>query len=202
MNKLRLKIPLRMDTERLVLRPYQTGDGPMLFQAGLRNRDHLETYERGNFLRHFESEAHAEKTAQGLAIEWQARKQFFWGIFERESGHWMGQIYVGPTNWDLPEYTLGYVSDVACEGRGYISEAVHRILDVLFRDMEAHRVRSDCNETNTRSWKLLERCGFRREGHLRANKKNPDGTLHGDFLYALLQAEYERDRCDSTRIGR
>lgn len=194
MNKLRLKIPVRVDTERLVLRPYRPGDGPLLFQAGLRNRKHLELFERGNFLRHFKNEAQAEKTAQGLAIEWQARKQFFWGIFERETDRWVGQIYVGPTSWDLPEYTLGYVSDVEFEGRGLISEAVRRILDILFHDMKAHRVRSDCNETNSRSWKLLERCGFRREGHLRENKKNPDGTFHGDYLYALLHTEYRRGR--------
>lgn len=201
MNKLRLKIPLRVETERLVLRPYRSGDGPTLFQAGLRNREHLKPYEDGNFLRHFKSKAHAEEVAQALGIEWQARKQFFWGIFDRDSDRWVGQVYVGATSWDLPEFTLGYVSDAAFEGKGIISEAVRRILDVLFHDMKAHRVRSECSETNTRSWKLLERCGFTREGHLRENKKNPDGTFHGDFLYGLLRTEYERDRLDSANTS-
>ena len=72
---------------------------------------------------------------------------------------------------------------------------------MLFHEMKAHRVRSECSETNTRSWKLLERCGFRREGHLRENKKSPDGTFHGDFLYGLLRTEYEHDRLDSANTS-
>ena len=191
MNKFLIDIPDRMETERLYLRAYQVGDGPLYYAAGMRNREHLAEFESGNVLMSLEDEQHAEAIVRQLAAEWAARNCFFIGIFEKGTDTWVGQVYVGPTNWELPEFTIGYVADVNHEGKGYISEAVRRVLEMLFTDMEAHRVKSDCHEDNTRSVRLLERCGFRREGHLLENRRNADGSFHGDFLYALLRREYQ-----------
>lgn len=190
-NKFLLDIPESMETERLTLRPYRAGDGPLFYAAGERNQDHLAEFEAGNVLLHLQSEEHAEAVVRELAAEWMARTCFFIGIFAKTTGAWAGQVYVGPTNWQLPEFTIGFVADVHHEGQGYISEAVTAVLAMLFGDLGAHRVKSDCHENNTRSWRLLERCGFRREGHLLENKKNIDGTYHGDYLYGLLRREYE-----------
>ena len=163
----------------------------MLFEAGFRNREHFAEYESGNFLLHLKDENHAESIIQELAADWENRICFFVGIFERQTDHWVGQVYVGPTNWELPEFAIGYVADVNHEGQGYISEAVTGVLKILFEDGGAQRIKSDCHENNTRSWRLLERCGFTREGHLRENKKNPDGSFHGDFLYGILKSEFD-----------
>jgi RimJ/RimL family protein N-acetyltransferase len=195
MNKVLLDIPTRIETERLYLRPYQAGDGPMYYAVSLRNRKHLARYESGNVLYQLESEEHAEKTVQALAAAWSERKSFFIGIFEKESDEWVGQVYVGPQNWDLPEFSIGYVVDVDHEGRGYITEAVKATLCFIFKHLQAHRVRSDCADTNARSYRVLERCGFTREGHFRENKKNPDGTFHGDYQYGLLRSEFEVIDC-------
>jgi RimJ/RimL family protein N-acetyltransferase len=191
MNKFLLDIPECIETQRLTLRPYKAGDGPMYYAASQRNQEHLAEFESENLLMHLESEIHAEAVVRELAADWVARACFFIGIFEKETGEWVGQIYVGPTHWDLPEFTIGYVADVAHEGQGFISEAVLAVLRMLFINIGAHRVKSDCNEHNTRSWRLLERCGFTREGHLRENRQNADGSFHGDYLYAILRREYE-----------
>jgi len=190
MYKFLLDIPERIETERLYLRAYKAGDGPMYYAAGMRNRAHLAQFEAGNILLHLKNEDHAEAVVRELAADWIARTYFFIGIFEKESSEWAGQVFVAATDWELPEFTIGYVADVHFEGKGVVSEAVHGVLEMLFRDLGAHRVKSDCHEYNTRSWRLLERCGFKREGHLRENKRNADGSFHGDFLYGLLQQEY------------
>lgn len=185
-----LDIPERIETERLWLRPYKAGDGPMYYAASMRNRDHLAEFESGNVLMHLENEEHAEAVVRQLAADWKARKCFFIGMFEKATGEWAGQVYVEPTNWELPEFAIGYVADVNHEAKGYVSEAVIGVLGMLFGNLGAHRVRSDCSENNTRSWRLLERCGFKREGHLRENRRSADGSFHGDFLYGLLRREY------------
>ena len=51
MDKMLLEIPTRIETERLYLRPYQAGDGTMVFAVSQRNREHLARYESGNVLR-------------------------------------------------------------------------------------------------------------------------------------------------------
>lgn len=196
MHKLLLEIPNRIETERLYLRSYQAGDGPMIYAVGRRNREHLAQYESGNVLNHLKDEQHAEIVVRDLAVDWMARTHFFLGIFHKETHKWVGQVYIGPTNWNLPEFAIGYVADVEHEGKGYITEAVKAALCFIFEHLQAHRVRSDCNETNQRSYRVLERCGFTREGHFRENKKNPDGTFHGDYQYGLLRREFESINCD------
>jgi [ribosomal protein S5]-alanine N-acetyltransferase len=188
-----LDIPAYIETENLYLRPYRSGDGPMLYAAGMRNQEHLAEFESGNLLLFLKSEAQTEEIIDNLTADRAAHKCFFIGIFEKASNQWVGQVYVEPTNRDLPEFAIGYVADVNYEGKGFISEAVRSVLRMLFIDMRAHRIKSDCHEHNIRSWRLLERCGFKREGHLRENKRNADGSFHGDYLYGLLQQEYEQN---------
>lgn len=199
MHKMLLDIPTRFETERLYLRSYQAGDGPMYYAASLRNQEHLARYESENVLYQLTDEQQAEATVRALSAAWVARNSFFIGIFEKESDDWVGQVYVGPQNWNLPEFAIGYVADVNHEGKGYITEAVKATLCFIFEHLHAHRVRSDCNETNVRSYRVLERCGFTREGHFRENKKNPDGTFHGDYQYGLLKSEFESINCKADR---
>jgi len=195
MYKFMLDIPNRIETERLYLRPYQAGDGPMYYAASQRNREHLARYESGNVLYQLKDEQHAEDTVRALSAAWVARNSFFIGVFDKDTDDWVGQIYVGPQDWDLPEFAIGYAVDVNHEGKGYITEAVKATLCFLFENLEAHRVRSDCNDTNERSYRVLERCGFTREGHFRENKKNLDGTFHGDYQYGLLKSEFDLTNC-------
>lgn len=195
MHKTPLEIPTRIETERLYLRSYRAGDGPMYYAASLRNREHLARYESGNVLYHLKDEEHAEETVRALGAAWEGRKSFFIGIFDKETDKWVGQVYVGPQNRDLPEFAIGYVADVNHEGKGYITEAVKGALCFIFEHLQAHRVRSDCADTNTRSYRVLERCGFTREGHFRENKRNPDGTFHGDYQYGLLRREFDTAHC-------
>ncbi len=106
MNKFLVDIPERLESERLILRAYRAGDGPIYYAAGIRNRNHLAEYESGNVLMQLHSEEHAEATVRQLAADWVARNCFFIGLFEKTTGVWAGQVYVGPTNWALPEFTI------------------------------------------------------------------------------------------------
>ena len=190
MKKALLVLPEIMETDRLILRSYRPGDGPIFYRAGIRNFDHLSEFESGNILFHLKNEDHSENVVKDLSAKWKSGKYFFIGLFDKINNEWAGQLYVSPTNPELPEFTLGFAADVNYEGKGYMGEAVNRVLEVLFKHMNIHRVISDCHEKNIRSIRLLERCGFIREGHLRDNKRNHDGSFHGDYLYGLLHNEY------------
>jgi RimJ/RimL family protein N-acetyltransferase len=79
------------------------------------------------------------------------------------------------------------------EGQGYVTEAVKGTLGILFGQLQAHRVRLACNETNLRSIRVAERCDMTREGILRENKLNTDGTYSNSLIYGLLKSEYQAD---------
>jgi len=180
----------RLETERLYLRCYKAGDGPMYYAASLRNQHHLTEFESDNVLMHLRDEEHAERIVRKMAADWRTRTCFCIGVFDRATDEWCGQVYVEPTIGDLAEFSIGCVADADHEGRGYITEAVNAVLRVLFGEMGAHRVKAECSKNNTRSWRLLERCGFRREGHLQEKRTDADDLSRGDYLYGLLRRDY------------
>jgi ribosomal-protein-alanine N-acetyltransferase len=182
--------PNHFETERLRLRAFQPGDGSWYYAVGQKNRAHLQRYEAGNPVRALEDEEQAEVLVRNLSIRWAARTAFFLAAFEKELGDFVAQVYIGPLNWDLPEFQIGYFADLDHQGRGYVTEAVKAALRFIFEHLQARRVSLECDDTNQRSWGVAERCGLRREGHLRQNKLNPDGSISGTLFYGLLRSEY------------
>lgn len=187
MHKLLLQIPTRLETPRLIVRAYQPGDGPMYFAVGQRNKDHLSRFETGNAVLCPKNEEEAEVVIRELILEWEARRAFFLGAFERETGEFVGQIYIGAHNWDTPEFEVGYFADCDHEGKGYISEALQAALGLIFDHLGAHRVRLECSDLNERSMRVAERNGFTREAYFRENRKEPDGSYSGTLVYGRLE---------------
>ncbi len=184
-------LPDRFETERLILRRYQAGDGPLYYAAGQKNRAHLQRYEAGNVILSPKNEAEAEAVVLDLSDEWDQRRAFFLGTFAKAGGEFVGQVYVGVVNWETPEFEVGYIVDQDHEGQGYVTEAVRAVVKLIFECLDAHRVRLQCDDTNLRSKRVAERCGFLREGHLRENHRYPDGSFSGTYLYGLLREDYE-----------
>jgi aminoglycoside 6'-N-acetyltransferase len=139
-----------------------------------------------------QSEEDAEAMVRAMAAEWGAREAFFMGAFAKQSGEFVAQIYVGPVDWNVPEFQIGYFADRDHEGRGYVTEAVKAALGFIFEHLKAHHVRLACDDTNVRSYRVAERCGMVREGHFRENQRHPDGTLSGSLYYGLLRSEWSQ----------
>jgi RimJ/RimL family protein N-acetyltransferase len=190
MHKLLLDIPTGIETERLSLRCYQAGDGPWYCEMSHRNKPHLARYEAGNPVMKIETDEEAEIMVRDFAAAWTARNAFFMGAFRKDTQTFVAQVYIGVVNWDLPEFEVGYFADVAHEGLGYVTEAVQGALWFIFDHLKARRARLECDDTNVRSYRVAERCGMIREGHLRENKQHADGSISGTLLYGLLQSEF------------
>jgi ribosomal-protein-alanine N-acetyltransferase len=186
-----LDIPERIEAERIYLRRYRPGDGPWYYAMSRKNRAHLARYEAGNVAMSLESEQEAEDLVRELAAGWKARNCFFMGVFDRETDDFVAQVYVGPVNWEVPEFAIGFFVDRDREGQGYVTEAVRAALGFIFEHLKAHRVRLECDDTNDRSRRVAERCRMVREGHIRENKRNADGTLSGTLHFGLLKREFE-----------
>ncbi len=190
MHPLLLDIPTRIETERLFLRCYQAGDGPWYYAMSQKNKFHLTRYESGNAVMTINSEEDAEIVVRGFAASWAARSAFFLGAFHQDTQVFVTQIYIGVVNWDLPEFDIGYFADIDHEGKGYVTEATKGALRFAFEHLMAHRIRIECDDTNVRSYRVAERCGMIKEGHIRDNKKNADGSISGTLHYGLLRSEF------------
>jgi len=191
MHKMLLEIPTRIEAERIFLRSYEAGDGQWYYAMSQKNRKHLARYEAENVVMSIYSEQDAEVVVRELAVEWRARNCFFMGAFDRETKEFVAQVYIGPVNWEVREFEIGFFADKDHEGQGYVTEAVRAVMGFIFKHLKAHRIRMECDDTNERSWRVAERCGLVREGHFRENKKNSDGKLSGTLCFSLLKKEYE-----------
>ena len=195
------EIPTHFETERLVMRRYHAGDGAWYYQVGQRNRQHLQRFETGNAILTIENEEDGEKVINDMIISWDSHISYFLGGFEKLTGQFAVQIYIGTIDWQLPEFEIGYIADKDHEGQGYVTEAVRGTLAFIFHHLHAHRVCIHCSDLNERSWRVAERCGFVREGHLRETHQQPNGAFNGDFTYGLLISEFEAWRAANDNGG-
>ena len=187
-----MDLPTHMETERLILRSYQAGDGAWYYVMSQRNKTHLARYESGNAVMTINTEEEAERVVGDFAASWAAGDAFFLGVFRRDTREFVAQIYIGAANRELPEFEIGFFADVEHEGQGYVAEATRGALRFIFEQLGAHRVRLRCDDTNAPSRRVAERCGMVREGHIRENKKNADGSISGTLHYGLLRSEFVR----------
>jgi aminoglycoside 6'-N-acetyltransferase len=188
MHKMLLEIPDHYETERLFIRCYAPGDGDWYYAIGQKNHAHLERFESGNVIFSLNSVEEAEVAVREMRADFIARNCFFFGAFEKD--RFVAQIYIGVITWDLPEFEIGYFVDQEHERQGYVSEAVRGALNFTFKHLLAQRVRIICDDTNLRSIRVAERCGFSREAHFREDKFHPDGSLSGTVVYGLLRREF------------
>lgn len=193
MNKMLLDLPEQIETERLIVRAYRYGDGAAYYDVCMHNKRHLLPYEAGNPALEVETPDDAETLMRRFVAYWAVRDAFFLGAWQAESGIFACQVYIGPVSWDLPEFEIGYFADTRCTGQGFVTEAVKAAICFCFDHLHAYRLRLGCNETNLRSWRVAERCGFVREGHIRQVHPHilcANGRYSGDFLYGLLRSEW------------
>lgn len=187
MDRMLVDVPPEVLTPRLVVRCYRAGDGPALCAAATRNRGHLARFEAGNILLTAGTEEQGEILARELHARWVSRDAFFAGAFLRPTGDFVGQVYLGPLDWQVPAFEVGYIADCRHEGRGFVTEAVTAILGMAFDQMGANRISLRTDERNTRSQLVAKRCGFVLEGRLRHAHRDSDGTLTNECLYGLLR---------------
>ncbi|MEV7971521.1 GNAT family protein [Sphaerisporangium sp. NPDC088356] len=114
---------------------------------------------------------------------------WFQYAIERE-GVLIGDIGVN-LHANLMQAEIGFTLAPGCQGHGYATEAVGRVLEHLFEEEGLHRVSAECDARNLRSARLMERLGFRREGLRRAHTWSK-GEWTDDLLYGLLADEWRR----------
>jgi hypothetical protein len=92
--------------------------------------------------------------------------------------------------------TIGYWVGEPQAHRGYMTTALRVLLPTLFGELNLHRIEAACIPSNASSIRVLEKCGFSREGlarrYLCINGVWQDhllfGLLHEDFRgYAVSQ---------------
>ncbi|MFT3794302.1 GNAT family N-acetyltransferase [Flavobacterium sp.] len=85
---------------------------------------------------------------------------------------------------------IGYgMSNEAVKAKGFMTEALAKIIDYGFAEMQLNRIEAMISPENVPSLKLVEKFGFTREGHLRSHYFK-DGKYEDSLVFSLLKTEY------------
>jgi len=85
---------------------------------------------------------------------------------------------------------LGYWIDRDMQGLGFMSEAVDAVVDFALGPLGLHRVQAAVMPRNPGSMRVLEKCGFRREGYAVRYLKIAD-RWEDHVLFAITREERE-----------
>lgn len=101
----------------------------------------------------------------------------------------IGRVGLGITEPELREAVIWYTLHPDHWGQGYMTEAARAMVVHGFGDLGLHRIWADCDPRNPGSWRVLEKIGMRREGHLLENAW-VKGEWVDSLIYAILDREW------------
>ncbi len=122
-------------------------------------------------------------------LEWQRGPVGPYLIESRAGGRLLGSTGL---SFETPYRAMtGYVLAKDAWGNGFATESLRAIVEIA-RRTNVVRLAALCHEMNTASWRVLEKCGFAREGVLRRHSEFPNwkpGEPWNVLCYSLVVNE-------------
>ena len=178
----------RLETARLILRPFEEKDGPAMFQNWTGDP------EVTRFLT-WPTHPSALVSTQ-LAAYWEQESQnqdvYQWAIVPKSLGEPIGSLAVVSHQDEIAQCELGYCIGKAWWGQGLMPEAVKAVIRYLIREVGMNRVEARHDVRNPNSGRVMQKVGMTFEGILREAGKNNQGVCDV-AVYAVLAKEYQTE---------
>ena len=138
------------------------------------------------------------QTTEKILEEWvslqkeEPRKSYVFGIDKNDDNSFVGLIALnlGKANYRTAEVWFKIHKDFW--RKGYMTEALTKLLDFGFNNLNLHRIEAGCAVENIASSKVLEKVGMVREGMKR--KKLPiRGEWKDNYFYGILEEEFNKN---------
>ncbi|MBN1676924.1 MAG: GNAT family N-acetyltransferase [Candidatus Thermoplasmatota archaeon] len=176
-----------LETDRLVLREITMDDLDWYIEHFSRP----EMVEGQDFPAPESREVAEEELRKYIVDLFRNRDGFRWGVTLKGDPRLIGSL--GYYKWARPwshMAEMGYDLQKEHWGRGMMSEAMRAVIDFGFERMKLTRIEAFVFLFNTRSTRMLERLGFRREGILRSRVMTSDGVISDDTIYAMTRDDW------------
>ena len=117
------------------------------------------------------------------------RQWHLWDFIERSTSKVIGNG--GFHNW-MPKHErseIGYRLYESYWNKGFMSEAIEKIVEFGFHKMNLNRIEAFVSPDNFASIRLVEKMGFQKEGVLREHYKMDEKT-YDSIVYGLLKSDF------------
>ncbi len=177
---------VRLETERLILRPFVKEDASAGFYNWMSDEKVTE------FLRwptHKDASI-SERVVKEWIEEYEKNKAFYqWAIVPKDLNEPIGTISVVDMNEKVEMVHIGYCIGSKWWGNGYTGETFTRIIPFLFEEVGVKRIEAQHDPNNPASGKVMMKCGLKYEGTLRKADWSNKGIVDA-AMYALLAEEF------------
>lgn len=172
-----------IETERLILRMWSKKDAPELY-AYAKNPN---VGPNAGWKPHESIEESREIIATIFLTN------MCWAIVDKSTNKIIGSIGLEQDRFrpDVNSKELGYSLAEEYWGQGMMTEAAKAVIKYSFDSLKLDVLMIRTGDSNKRSQRVIEKCGFRYEGTLRRTYRIYDGSIREVRCYSMLNEEYE-----------
>lgn len=125
-----------------------------------------------------------------------------WAVVEKDSGRLIGSCGLHRDHKRMNDRVrmLGYVLDEAFWGHGYMTECARALVRFGFLSMNLELISVYHFSFNSRSKRVIEKCGFHYEGLLRQARRLYDGRVVDDVCYSLSREEFLKEQAVDSQL--
>ena len=176
-----------LETKRLIIRTFRDSDLEVIL--AYRNDPDVARYQ-GWDIPYPRDKAIRWITNPDVIIPTEAGGRFKAALELKTTGEMIGDLGFTLSDNDSSQAHFGYSLAQVHWHKGFALEACTKLLEFLFDERNLHRVKAETDVLNERSWRLLERLGFRREAHFVENIWHR-GSYASEYHYAMLKREWD-----------
>jgi ribosomal-protein-alanine N-acetyltransferase len=177
---------LLLETERLILREVKEEDWQSVHEYG----SDPEVVRYLTFGPNTEDETKAFISRVLANQKEQPRLSYSCALVIKSTNKLIGICAIHVVSVENREGEIGYGLNRVYWKKGYMTEAARRVVMFGFHELGLHRIYATCEPANTRSYRVMEKIGMKREGYLREHKLMK-GTWRDSLLYSVLACDYE-----------
>lgn len=176
---------ITLETERLILRKFEISDANCMYNNWA--SDDLVT----KYLRWpTHSSIDVTNKVLGMWVNDNERlTNYQWAIILKEINEPIGSIGAVDMNDKLDMIHIGYAIGRKWWGQGITAEALNKLIEFFFNDVEAQRIESMHDPNNPNSGRVMKKCGMKYEGTHKKADWNNQGICDASY-YAILKSEY------------
>lgn len=177
--------PFQLKSERLLLRQLQTEDAPYIVElAG----DYEVSKMTLNIPHPYPSDI-AIEFVEHTHKNWEADKGYTFAIVDKDTDGFMGVIGLHP-EMRHKRAEVGYWIGQRYWGKGFMTEALKRVLQFAFEELDLNRVGAGYLVENPASGRVMEKAGMKFEGTFLKYYTRDDVPLDLHFR-AILREDYD-----------
>jgi RimJ/RimL family protein N-acetyltransferase len=189
-NPILLDVPTAFETERLLIRAPQIGEGAALNEAIRESIEELSPWLP--WVHPVPTVEDSEQYARESHAKFLLRQELAMRLISKENGELVGCGGLHVLSWSIPRFEPGYWCRTKYSGQGFITEATRGLTRFAFDCLNAQCVSIRCDARNERSRRVIERCGFTFEGTLRRSVRERDNVLRDMRHFSILREEFEQ----------